>query len=572
MSVPGEPDLPDEPGTVDVPLATGQGVARGERSTGGDSLDGGGEGLVRSSAVVAVGTGLSRLTGLLRTVALAYAVGTTFLGDGYNLANTTPNMVYDLLLGGILSATLIPVFVDNVRQRDDEASDAVLTVTTVALIVVTLVAMAASPLIVAVYTAGLPPDQARQEASVAVPLMLMFLPQVLFYGLTALGTALLNARRRFAVPAIAPVLNNLVVIAMLAAFARVAGSHPTIEQVNHDTGLLLLLGLGTTAGIVAMTVVLWPAITRSGPRPHWRFDHRNPAVRTVARLSGWTFGAVAANQAALFVTLRLLNGPNGEVSAYTYAFIFFQLPYGLLAVSIMTTFMPELASLFGRGDERGYRQRFGQGLRLIALVTVPAALGYIFLAKPIISVLLGYGAFTQASAQQTTDALVWLAVGLPGFATFLYAMRGFYARKDTKTPFLLYLVENGINIVLAVSLVGRFGLKGVIASYSIAYAVSAVAALVVLRRRTGGLDGRASANSLWRIAVAAVIMALVVWPISRAVGGVSGIGGIVRVGVGTAVGVAAYVGALIVARSPDLAWVVARLRRRRATSAAEEMP
>ena len=553
MSVPGEPDLPDEPGTVDVPLT-------------------GGAGLVRSSGVVAVGTGLSRLTGLLRTVALAYAVGTTFLAEGYNLANTTPNMVYDLLLGGILSATLIPVFVDNVRRRDDRANDAVLTVTTVALIVVTLLGMAAAPLIVHVYTAGLPADQARQEASVAIPLLLLFLPQVLFYGLTALGTALLNARRRFAVPAIAPVLNNVVVIIMLLTFARVAGRPPTIEQVNSDTGLLLLLGLGTTMGIVAMTVVLWPAITRSGARPHWRFDYRHPAVRTVARLSGWTLGAVAANQAALLVTLRLLNGPTGEVSAYTYAFIFFQLPYGLLAVSIMTTFMPELANLAGRGDDAGYRVRFGQGLRLIALVTIPAALGYVFLAEPIISVLLQYGAFTGASVRQTADALVWLAIGLPGFAVFLYAMRGFYARKDTKTPFVLYLIENGLNIALALALVGRFGLKGVVASYSIAYAVAAVAALVVLRHRIGGLDRSALISSLARILVAAVAMALVVWSVSRFVGGETGFAGILRVAAGTIAGLVVYVGALWVTRSPDLAWVVERVGRRRATSAVEEMP
>jgi len=401
---------------------------------------------------------------------------------------------------------------------------------------------------------------------------LLFLPQVLFYGLTALGTALLNARRRFAVPAIAPALNNVVVIIMLLTFARVAGRRPTIEQVHNDTTLLLLLGLGTTAGIVAMTVVLWPAITRSGARPHWRFDYRHPAVRTVARLSGWTLGAVAANQAALLVTLRLLNGPTGEVSAYTYAFIFFQLPYGLLAVSIMTTFMPELASLAGRGDDAGFRARFGQGLRLIALVTIPAALGYVFLAQPIISVLLRYGAFNGASAQLTADALVWLAVGLPGFAAFLYAMRGFYARKDTKTPFFLYLIENGLNIALALALVGRFGLRGVVASYSIAYTVSAVVALVVLRRRIGGLAGSALVASMIRILVAALAMALVVWPISRYVGGETGLRGILRVATATIAGLVVYGGTLWLTRSPDLAWVMDRVGRRRAPSGVEEMP
>jgi len=260
------------------------------------------------------------------------------------------------------------------------------------------------------------------------------------------------------------------------------------------------------------------------------------------------------------------------VSAYTYAFIFFQLPYGLLAVSIMTTFMPELASLAGRGDDAGFRARFGQGLRLIALVTIPAALGYVFLAQPIISVLLRYGAFNGASAQLTADALVWLAVGLPGFAAFLYAMRGFYARKDTKTPFFLYLIENGLNIALALALVGRFGLRGVVASYSIAYTVSAVVALVVLRRRIGGLAGSALVASMIRILVAALAMALVVWPISRYVGGETGLRGILRVATATIAGLVVYGGTLWLTRSPDLAWVMDRVGRRRAPSGVEEMP
>ncbi len=186
--------------------------------------------------------------------------------------------------------------------------------------------------------------------------------------------------------------------------------------------------------------------------------------------------------------------------------------------------------------------------------------------------LLRYGAFNGASAHLTADALVWLAVGLPGFAVFLYVMRGFYALKDTRTPFFLYLLENGLNIALALALVGRYGLRGVVASYSVAYAVSAVVALVVLRRRVGGLDGSTLVTSVARIAVAAVAMALVVWPVSRLLGGETGLAGIVRVAVGTVAGLVVYVGALWLTRSPDLAWVTDRLGRRRAPSAIEEMP
>jgi len=524
-------------------------------------------GLVRSSLVVAAGTGLSRVSGLLRTIVLAYALGTTYLSDAYNLANTTPNIVYDLLLGGILAATLVPVFVDNVEHGDDDSTSAILTVVTVVLAALTTVAVLAAPWIIHVYTWRLPPDVAAQQESVAVPLLRLFLPQILFYGLTTLGTALLNARKSFAVPAFAPVLNNIVVIVVLLAFSRAAGRDVTLDQVQDDTGLLLLLGLGTTLGIVAMTVVLWPAIRHAKVPLRWRFDWRDHGLRTVVRLSGWTFGAVVANQVALFVTLALAYSTGqGDVSAYTYAFIFFQLPFGLLAVSIMTTFMPELATNATRNDLPGFRDRFSQGLRLILLSIMPAAVGMAILAGSLLSVLLEWGAFGATSVTNTADALVLFAVGLPGFSVFLWAMRGFYAFKDTRTPFLLYVLENAINIALAFALVGRFGLEGVIAAYSIAYSVSAVVALVVLRRRTGGLGGRAAMTSLGRTVVAAAVMGVVVAGITALTTSDSRTADLVDVVVGVSAGLAAYVGTLLLLRSPDLAWFTQRLGRRRARS------
>ena len=284
--------------------------------------------LVRSSAVVGVGTGLSRLSGLLRVGALTYALGATALSDSYNLANNTPNIVYELILGGILSATLVPIFVDHLETKDDEGTSTVVTVALVCLGVLTVVAMLAAPLIIHVYTLRLPADEAREQAAVAVPLLRLFIPQIFFYGLMSLGSALLNARRSFFAPAYAPILNNVVVIGVLVAFGTIVGRNPTLTEVQEDTGLLLLLGLGTTAGIAAMTLALWPAIRRAGIRIRFRFDLHHPSVRRVAGLSGWTLGYAICNQVALFAVLALANGEgDGAVSAYTYAFIFFQLPW-----------------------------------------------------------------------------------------------------------------------------------------------------------------------------------------------------------------------------------------------------
>jgi putative peptidoglycan lipid II flippase len=211
---------------------------------------------------------------------MAYAIGATALAEAYNLANNTPNLLYDLVLGGILSATLVPVVVAHTGRDDNRGIDALATVITVVLVAATVIGIALAPVIIHLYNLSSSQSEASTQAAVAVPLLMLFAPQILFYGLTSLGTSLLNARRSFAVPAFAPVLNNIVVICLFLALPHLAtGNALTFDQVRHDTGLLLLLGLGTTAGLAAMTLVLWPAMRSAGIRLHWNFDLRDPAVR-----------------------------------------------------------------------------------------------------------------------------------------------------------------------------------------------------------------------------------------------------------------------------------------------------
>ncbi|MEO7557380.1 MAG: murein biosynthesis integral membrane protein MurJ [Acidimicrobiales bacterium] len=517
--------------------------------------------LVRSSAGVGIGTALSRVTGLLRTVALTYALGATLVADSYNLANTTPNMVYDLLLGGVLSATLVPVFVERFEHDDDDGVSAVISVAVAALVALTVVAVIAAPLIFRLYTWQADPAEAMQLTRTGVPLLRLFLPQVLFYGLTALATALLNARRRFAAPAFAPVLNNLVVIGVLVWFARVAGRNPTTDGLAASTLQLWLLGLGTTAGIVAMTVALWPAVRATGVRLRWRPRWRDPAVRTVASLSGWTLGYVVANQVALVVALALAARQEGGASAYTYAFVFFQLPFGLFAVSVMTTFTPDLSSAASARDAGRFRERFALGTRLITLVVLPSSIGYVVLARPLVSVLLSHGSFTGSAPQLTADVLVCFAVGLIGFSIYLFALRGFYAMHDTRTPFFLNVFENALNIAIAFALVGRWGVQGVAFSYSVAYLLAGVVALVALGRRIGGLGGRDLGLPVARIFAASAVMGAAVWASTRAIGAESGGGAIVRIVAAVVVGAVVYGAAALVLRVEDVRTAVARLRR-----------
>ena len=470
-------------------------------------------GLARTSAVIGLGTLLSRITGFLRVSALA-ALGFARLTDVYNIANSTPNIVYELLLGGILTATLVPLFVESFERDDPDATNAINTVAFTLLFVGTLIGTLAAPWIIDLYMNLAGSKPAAQQA-LATDLLRWFMPQMLFYGITALATAMLNARRRFAAAAFAPVLNNVVVITMLLAVVRVASAPPTVHSVLDDPTLVLLLGLGTTAGVVAMTLVLLPAVRRAGGSFRWLWRPRHAAVRQLARLSGWTVGYVAANQVAFFVVLVLAYRSNagGDVSIYIAAFAFFQLPHGLLAVSVMTALGPELASRHQANDLVGLRNHFSNGLRILLVVMIPAAVALVILARPLISALLDHGEFQASAVTPTADTLRAFAIGLVPFSIYLYVVRAFSSMKNTRSPFLLNLVENGVNIATAFALYEWRGVEGLAWSWTIAYTVGAVLALLALRRRLGHLDSRRLASTAGRVVVALVpagITALVV--------------------------------------------------------------
>jgi putative peptidoglycan lipid II flippase len=525
-------------------------------------------GLLRSSAVVSAGTALSRITGLIRTVVIAVAL-TTALADAYNLANTAPNVVYDLILGGVLAATLIPVLVTATDRGDEAGQRAVGTVVALALVVLTAVAIVAAPAIVRLYTFTLDPAERAAQEAVAVPLLRLFLPQVLFYGLTALFSALLNAHRRFAAAAFAPVVNNVVVIVVLVAVSRMAGGSPTTDSVLADPAQMWLLGGGTTLGIIAMALVLVPAMRRSGVPVGWNPDWRNPAVARIARLSGWTVAYVVVNQVGLIVLLALSNSsaPEGGLSAYSYAYLFFQLPYGLFAVAVMTAFLPELSAAANEADLTRFRERFGVGLRLILVVLAPCAVAYLTLAGPLVDLVFERGNFTVANGDLTAEALAVFGAALPGFAVFMYTMRGFYARKDTRTPFLLTTVKIGMMVVAAWPLAAAFGIGGVVAAFGGAFALAAVAALVLLGRRVGGVAGPGTWGALTRTALATAVMVVVALVVPRGLAGSGLWASAVDLAVVGGVATAAYLGTLVALGSPDLRWALAqtRLRLRRSS-------
>jgi putative peptidoglycan lipid II flippase len=523
--------------------------------------------LVRSSAVVGVGTALSRVTGFLRVAAIA-TIGFARLTDVYNIANSTPNIVYELLLGGILTATLVPLYVESLQNRDERGSDAINTVSLVALLLISILGFIAAPWIIRLYTLRLSGPGTAQQQELATSLLRLFMPQIFFYGLTALATAMLNARRRFAAAAFAPVLNNVVVIAVFIALPSIAHRTLNVETVNNDTGLVLLLGLGTTAGIVAMALVLLPALHRAGARIRLVFDWRNPAVVKLARLSGWTIGYVIANQVAFWVALFLAYGRSGDASVYLAAFIFFQLPHGLFAVSIMTALAPELAASANRRDFAAFREHFTEGFRLMVLTVLPASGLMIVLAGPIVNAVLHYGNFTARNASLTAETLAAFGIGLVFFSVYLYTLRAFYSMQDTRTPFLLNCLENGINIALAFALYPVLGVQGLALSWSLAYVISAVVSLLWLRNRLGSLDGRRNLIAIARIAAPAGVATLVAWIAGTAIGDADAARAIVACLVAITAAAAVYLVGLRLLGVPELAMLRDAVRRQPVTTPA----
>ena len=274
------------------------------------------------------------------------------------------------------------------------------------------------------------------------------------------------------------------------------------------------------------------------------------------QLSFWTFGYVVANQVALVVIKNLASPGSGLVDAYSKAFVLFQLPHGLLAVSIATTFLPDLARLAANSDHKAFADRMSRGITLTALFTIPASFGLFVLSQPIIGLVLQHGNFSPEATVNTARALSGLALGLVGFSVYLFVLRGFYAQHDTRTPFFINLFENAINIVLAIVLVDRFDVLGLGIAFSVAYVVSAIIATVVLASNNKAIRLGNLSIDILRIAVAGVVMAITIRFGSNAAfssaSPVAGLAALTRVLVGVSIGGVTYIAALALLGEPHL--------------------
>ncbi len=479
-------------------------------------------GMGRATAVLAFGTFASRITGFVRVLAIGYVLGVGSLSDAFNYANGIPNIIYDLLVGGILAATLIPVFVEHLGdenpRRGSRALSAVLTAIAVALVFVSILLWVIAPWIIRFYLVLNTHSAGGQERALATSLLRYFAPQVFFLGTIVASTALLNARRRFTVAAFSPVINNLVAIAALLVTKFVAAKvlatkssgDGTLVAFAHDQRAILILGLGTTVGYVVQLLIQLPATHRLGLHLRPVFDLRHPAVRRVAGLSTWLVGVVLANQVSLALVMVLAGRTEGGVTAYQFSYQFFQLPYALVAVSVASAIMPDLSERWANRQRVAFERQFVTGLRVTLAVLIPISFVYMAVAQPFIQLAIEHGRVTASGAHMVTTSLVMFAVGLPGFSAFFLLMRAYQAMQDARTMFWIYALENGLTVVAAPVLSAFLGVPGLALAWVAPYTIASVYAVVKLRGRIGSLGGWLTVRALMRIVFASAVTVAVV--------------------------------------------------------------
>jgi putative peptidoglycan lipid II flippase len=464
-------------------------------------------GLLASSRTMAIASLASRITGFLRTVVIVAALGAGAVSDSYNSANSFPNMVYELLLGGVLSSVLIPLLV-NAQERDSDRGKAytqrLLSIATALLGITTLLAVAAAPLLARAFA-----DPSNRSLTSTFATLL--LPEIFFYGLGAMFTAILNIRGVYGPGAWAPVLNNMITIVAVGIFLIMPGPK-TLTAATITTPQILVIGIGTTLGIVAQATILIPALRRTGFRWQWRFraaPNEKGRMKEAGTLVGWVLGYVVASQVGVSVILKVaLNLGHGPYTEFTNADLLFQVPYGVLGVSLLTGLMPRMSRAASRGDNQSVIGDLALGARLSAIGLLPITALLIALG-PSFTLVIFQGRTSQAEARLIGTSLAMAAFGLLPFALVMLQLRVFYAMRDARTPTLINIAMVATKVVLVLLssrvLHGAAAVEALNVSTSISYVVGAVAGHLLLTRRFGRLGFAAVAVMAARVALAAVV-------------------------------------------------------------------
>lgn len=481
--------------------------------------------VLRSSAGMAVGTVLSRVTGLLRDIAMTAALGFYLVSDAFSLGNTLPNIIYILVVGGALNAVFIPQLVRHMADDADAGkafADRLLTATGTLLLLLSLFAIAAAPLIVRLYT---PAEMTTEQFELAVAFARLCLPQIFFYGAYTMLQQVLNARGKFAAAMFAPIANNLVAIVIFVGFLLVV--KPDSEKLTSLSPLQTWwLGAGTTLGVLVQAAVLFVPLLRTGYKFQLRFDWRESGLGKAAKLAGWTIGLVLVNQISYVVITRiatsanLVAAANGDVATglttYQKAHLIFVLPHSVIAVSLVTALLPMMSKLAHSKDFTELGRQISKYVGILISVMLPVSVLLGMTGPDLAAVMFGYGAAGIDAARATGMVVSALALGLPAYSLLYVLYRAWYAQENTRTPFFIAVILNLLNVGLAIGFsagvdnFARVTALGI--AYSVAYNLVVILAWIWLRRTGIGLETKRNFVTGLKVLAASSVMALwVVW-------------------------------------------------------------
>ena len=451
----------------------------------------GSKAVVRSATGMGAAAAVSRVIGGGRVLVIAAVLGATYLGNAFQGANTVSNILFELLAAGALSAVLVPTFVGHLDGGDQVGAERLagelLGVALLALGFVAAVGLVAAPWIADLLTAAVEdPAVATAQQQLTTFLLWFFIPQVVLYGLGAIATAVLHAKRSFVVPAMAPIGNTVVMVAFLLAFRWVAGPDPGLDL---STGEKVLLGLAGTLGVVAFVAAPTIAVWRGGFRLVPRFTRTHEGLGPLVRLSGWA--SVQHAFAALLYGAAIIAGAavQGGVVAYQVGWFLFLAPYGIIAQPIHTTILPELVEEHARDDMQAFTASLRWAADSMTLLLVPLSALCVALAVPAMTVL----AFGQADDRQSIDllaaALISLGVGMLPYGLFFLLSRAFYVLGDSRSPALWGAAAASVGVVaMLVAGATTSGSTTVYAlgfAHSLSFVLGCVALLVTLHSKTG---------------------------------------------------------------------------------------
>ncbi|MFF6955306.1 murein biosynthesis integral membrane protein MurJ [Streptomyces sp. NPDC008317] len=481
--------------------------------------------ILKSSALMAAGTLVSRLTGFVRTLVIAAAIGVATLGDSYAVANTLPTMIYILTIGGGLNSVFVPQLVRAMKDDDDGGTayaNRLLTVVMVVLGGIVAVTVIAAPLLIRLMSAKIADNPDTYD--IAITFARYCLPTIFFMGVHVVMGQVLNARGKFGAMMWTPVLNNIVVIFSFGMFIWVYGAYSTtrMDATTITPEGARLLGIGTLLGLTVQSLAMLPYLRDAGFKFRPRFDWRGHGLGKAAKLAKWTFFFVLANQAGLIVVTQLATwaGANADksgnqgtgITAYNNALLIWQMPQAIITVSVMAAVLPRISRAAADNDVSAVRDDISYGLRTSAVAIVPAAFAFLALGVPMCSLL--YASTGTGSARNIGFILMAFGAGLIPFSVQYVILRGFYAFEDTRTPFYNTVIVAAVNAAAAaicfVVLPARWAVVGMAAAYGLAYAVGVGVAAKRLRSRLDGdLDGKRVVRTYARLTGACVPAALI---------------------------------------------------------------